>query len=139
MQDTEMLAHRLTEATGLPTVLDASWDTFDFIQQIASVFSDPESGWTFMLAEAAARRGRNALSAARSLRDEGYNGELPVCTLGGEERAAHVLAALAKLVHHRLTEACARAADHDDRRACGAGAGAAAEARALLLTAGGGA
>ena len=139
MQDTEMLGQRLTAATGLPTVLDASWNIFDFVQQIASVFSDSESGWTFPLAETAARRGRNALSAARSLRDEGYDRELPVCALGGEEQTAHVLAALAALVQHRLTEACARAADHDDRRACGAGAGAAAEARALLLTAGGGA
>jgi hypothetical protein len=138
MQDTEMLTQRLIEATSLPTVLDASWDIFDFIQQIASVFSDPENGRTFVLAEAAAWRGRNVLSAARSLRDEGHGGELPVCALGGGEQAAHVLATLAALVQHRLTEFCARAADHDDRRACGTGAGAAAEAHALLLTAGGG-
>jgi hypothetical protein len=137
MLDTEILQQRLTTATALPTVLDASWDIFDFIQQVASGFSGPDGGWAFTQAGAAARRGRYALSAARSMPDDPCADGLPVCVFDGQAQAAHVLAALAGLVRRRLTRACGQVTDHDDLRACGAGAGAAAEAYALLLTAGG--
>lgn len=137
MLDTDILLHRLTAATALPTILDASWNIFDLIQQVASGFSGPGDGWAFTQIDAAACRGRRALSAARSLPDDMCDDEPPMRVFVSHDQAARVLAALASLVRLRLTQACQRATDRDDLRACGAGAAAAAEAHALLVTEGG--
>lgn len=56
--ETEILQQRLTTATALPTVLDASWDIFNFIQQVTSEFSGPDGGWAFT--QAGRRRGAGA-------------------------------------------------------------------------------
>lgn len=136
MQETEMLALRLRESAEFTAILSAGWDAFEFIQQTASAYDDPESdtrGYAFTLAAVAACHGRNALGDAPSLPDDDSAPDIEVCVLGSEDQAAEVLGDLARVLERRLSEACAQAAD-PDRRACEMAAAAAAETRILLAS-----
>jgi hypothetical protein len=136
MRETDQLSASLRDAVSFPAVLAAAWDAFEFLQQTAWEFAEPQPGtygFPFLLATVAARHGRNALAAAPSLAaDEGTDDHTsPICVLNREQAAA-ALAALAAQLEQRLTHACARSSDGDDRRACATGIAAAAETHALL-------
>jgi hypothetical protein len=142
MQETEMLKVRLRDASGLPAVLAAGWDVFEFIQQTASAYDDPEKnarGYAFMLTTVAACRGRNALADAPSLPgdDTADGDESPVCVLADEHQAAQALADLADMAARRLADA-ARTAQLADRHACERAMTAATEVHHLLSTDGAG-
>jgi hypothetical protein len=137
MQETEMLTIRLWDASGLPSVLAAGWDVFEFLQQTASAYDDPDTnvrGYAFMLATAAACRGRNALADAPSLPDDAASGEeSPVCVFADENQAALALADLAAMAARKLAQVTSTA-QLADRQACRRAVTAAAEVRDLLGT-----
>lgn len=140
MAGTETLAQRVEQASGLPALLAAGWEAFEFIAKTAPAYDDPDvsdRGYAFMLAGAAACRGRNALACAPSLPDDDGTPDAEVCVLGDDMQAAMALADLAAVLRQRLAEVCARTLRRDDRRASEAAMAAAAETHALLIEDGG--
>jgi hypothetical protein len=135
MPGTGALTDQLEAASGLPAVLAAGWDAFDFIVQAATGYDDPGNGsrgFAFMLAGTAACRGRNALACAPSLPDDDSSPEPDIQVLGDETQAAASLGALAAVIERRLADARSATLGHDDDRACQAAIAAATETYALL-------
>jgi hypothetical protein len=135
MSGTDVFVQRLETASTLSALLAAGWESFDFITRAAPVYDDPDSGprgFAFMLATAAASRGRNALAYAPSLPDDDTAAEVDVQALGDEAQVAAYLADLAAVIRRRLMDACPMTPGRDDRRACEAAIAAAAEVHALL-------
>jgi hypothetical protein len=140
MNEPELLGQRLQADGGLPGLLAAGWDTFDFLQVTASGFDDAavwRHAYAFLLAAGAASRGRHAVGTAPSLPAEYEKPDTEVTFTPGEDQAAETAAALAGLLERRLAAAGASAADPGDRAACAEAAAAAAEIRDLLAGAAG--
>jgi hypothetical protein len=135
MTATDIFVQRLETAASLPALLAAGWESFDFIARTTPGYDDPDDGprgFAFLLATAAASRGRNALGYAPSLPDDDADTESEIEALGDEAQAAACLSDLATVIHRRLTEACSMTLGDDDRRACEAAVAAAAEVHTML-------
>jgi hypothetical protein len=112
---------RLEQAASLPEVLAASFDAFEAIRITARYHQDqvPALFAAFMTTADAAVDGREAITIAPSLPHAA--GTKPGRALAADAdtgQAADTLAALAAVLHDRLTEAAARADTPDDQAAC---------------------
>jgi hypothetical protein len=126
---------RLREASGLPELLAASFDTFEAIRQEADSRVDevPELFAAFMTTAVTAVEGREAVTAAPSL-PPGPAGPQPTLLRDGASlnEAIDTLAHLGALLDCRLTQAAASAANSRDRAACEEAADAARQIRHLM-------
>jgi hypothetical protein len=141
MTEPRLLRQHLQVADGLPSLLAASWDAFDFLQVTASRFDDTATcrhAYAFLLATAAAGRGRHSIGTAPSLPD-GCAAPPNAEPFGqaDEDQAVQAVAGLAELLETRLTVTLTSAANPGDQVACTEAAAAAAEIRTLLAGGGG--
>jgi hypothetical protein len=105
-----------------PSLLAASWDAFDLLQVTASRFDDTATcrhAYAFLLATAAAARGRHSAGIAPSLPDGSAappDAE-PFITVG-EDQAVQAVAGLAELLESQLTVAGTSSVNPGDQVAC---------------------
>jgi len=119
MDGLDAITARVTGSTTIPDLLDASFDAFEVIRQMARACEDqvPELFAAFMVAATTAAEGRNALNDAPSL-PPARSSPTPPLTVSLADDADNVadgLAELAALLAQRLHEPAALA---DDRDAC---------------------
>jgi hypothetical protein len=121
--------------TGLPRMLDATWDAFDLLaavcrqceEQSASLFA------AFAFASTAAVEGRHCITAAPSLpRESGTTTSHAAAVPSDLEAVADTLAGLAGMLSEELSSAADHAGDPGDRAACAAAARHASQIRELL-------
>jgi hypothetical protein len=126
---------RLQEASGLPELLAASFDTFEAIRQEADSRVDevPELFAAFMTTGVTAVEGREAVTAAPSL-PPGPAGPQPSLLTADASlnEAIDTLADLGALLDRCLTQAAASATNPQDRAACEQAADAARQIRHLM-------
>ena len=126
---------RLQEASGLPELLAASFDTFEAIRQEADSWVDevPELFAAFMTTAVTAVEGREAVTAAPSL-PPGPGGPQPslLTADAGLNEAIDTLADLGALLDCCLTQAAASATNPQDRAACEEAADSARQIRHLM-------
>jgi len=120
--------NRLSDASGLPAVLDAACDAFEIIRSVLREHDDSASAMfvPFVMSATAAANGRDAICFAPSLPSHRL-GELPalgddrqLCQNSAEELAGAVTA-LSGLLVARLVQAARSAAGARDRAACADG------------------
>jgi Flp pilus assembly protein TadB len=112
---------QLRQAASLPEILAAGFDAFEAIRMTARDCQDqvPALFATFMTTADAAVDGREALTIAPSLPLDGGTGPGVAVPTGADAgQAADALAALAAVLHERLTDAATRADLPGDRTAC---------------------
>jgi hypothetical protein len=127
---------RVADSTTIPGLLDATFDAFEVIRQVARACESrvPELFAAFMVAATTAVESRNALNDAPSL-PPARGGPVPSPTVSPTADVGHVadrLAALAALLARRLTEAAARADLAGDEDACECAAQSAADLHQIL-------
>src|SRR5215472_5213928 len=136
MNELNAITARVVCAATVPELLDAGFDAFEIIQQVARACEDrtPELFAAFMMAAGTAVEGRNALTDAPSLplAPAGPPQVPPGRTTADVARVANQLATLAALVAQRLHAAADQAALPEDRTACQQGAQSASEIHRLL-------
>ena len=121
MNQIEQVQQHLHAADGVPAVLSASWEVFEFVQAVAAACADLAAdmypGFTF--AKGSAVSGRNAIAFAPSM-PAGYAKPLAVASpvTGDVYEVADAVARLASALGARLREAAGLAADANDRTAC---------------------
>jgi len=132
MKPPENISKRLDDAHTIQTVLAAGWEAFDLIRQIATVRAHGTSGSyaTWMSVIPPACEGRDALGRAPSLPLDQDQEVVPE-DYATDDQAAHDVAALARVLGHRL-QAGAIAHDVADQQAIERAALAAAEILGLL-------
>ncbi len=134
MRAIDAITGRLDHAAGVPDLLAAAWEAFEFIRAAASGCADPGAGLyaAFMFAASAAAEARDTVGLAPSM----PAGDLAP---GGDqalEEAAGPLAELAGALAARMAATAVQAEDPGDREAFRAAAAGAGQVRRLL--AGGG-
>ena len=121
MEQIQVLRQRLLGADGVPGVLSAGWEVFEFVRVIAAANADqsPDMYPAFTFARGSAVSGRNAIASAPSL-PAGYAVpfSIPAPATGDVYEVADAVARLASALSARLSEAAALAADAGDRAAC---------------------
>jgi hypothetical protein len=129
---------RLESADDLPAILDAAYDAFEDMLTVIEHHQDPDGGAfaAFVMSEAAAIGGRNAIAGAPSLPPApavraGLPGAGLAPGVSGAEAAAAV-AGLCLLLVSRLDAAAGLAGDVADRTACALGARSAGAVCSLL-------
>jgi hypothetical protein len=136
MDELSAIAARVNGSNAVAELLDAAFDAFEFIRQVARACEvlAPELFAAFMLAAGSAVEGRNTLNDAPSL-PHAHNGLplTPAVSPGADVGLiADELAVLAALVAHRLSEAVGQADLADDRNACEHATRAAVDIQRLL-------
>lgn len=136
MDELGAVTARVADSPTISGLLDASFDAFEVIRQVARACEDrePELFATFMVAAGMAVEGRNALNDAPSL-SPARNCVAPSPTVSPSAEVSHVadeLAELAALLARRLPEAGERAHLAGDREACERATQAAADIYQLL-------
>jgi len=136
MNDLDAIAARVVFATSVPELLDAGFDAFEVIRQVARACEDrtQELFAAFVLAAGAAVEGRNALNDAPSL-PHGRRGAAftpAVSHAPDVDRVADELAELAAPLARRLYEEAAQVDLAADRDACERATRAAADIYQLL-------
>jgi len=136
MDDLDLTRARVVDSTTVRGLLDAGFDAFEVIRQVARACEEwvPELFAAFMVAATTAVEGRNALNDAPSL-PPARGGPKPSPAVSLPADVGHLadqLAALAALLAQRLTDAAARADLTGDRDACEYAARAAADLHQIL-------
>jgi len=121
MNQIEVLRQRLLDADGVPGVLAAGWDAFEFVRAVASASADQAADMypAFTFARGAAVTGRNAIAFAPSMpagQATVFERQAPLA--GDVYEVAGALADLASALSTRLQEAAGLADDTGDRAAC---------------------
>jgi hypothetical protein len=136
MDELGAITARVVVSATVPEVLDAGFDAFEVIRQMARACEDrvPELFAAFLVAAGAAVEGRNALNDAPSLPPARSSPMTsPIMSLAADVgHVADELAELAALLARRLPEAAAEANLADDRAACDRATRAAADIHQLL-------
>jgi hypothetical protein len=136
MDELGAVTARVAGSTTLAGLLDASFDAFEAIRQVARGCEDraPELFAAFVVAAGTATEGRNALNDAPSL--PGVYGDqalAPIVNMAADVgHVADELAGLAALLAQRLAEAAALADLAGNREACQRATRAAADIYQLL-------
>jgi hypothetical protein len=122
MPDIDWCSARLRQSASLAEALDASFDAFEAIRQLARQCEgmSPDLFAAFMSAAANAADGRDAITSAPALPPAGTY-SWPHGTPGREtdpDDAADSMAALAALLASRLEQAAPLATTPNDRLAC---------------------
>ena len=115
------IAARLRQAASLPETLTAALDAFEAIRMTARAYQDqmPALFAAFLTAADAAVDGREALICAPSFHPDGGAMIAPVVPAGEDMvQAADTIAALAAVLHSRLTETASLAHESGDQDAC---------------------
>jgi hypothetical protein len=122
MNQLRAVTARVANSATFPGLLDASFDAFEVIRQVARACEErvPELFAAFMAAAGAAVEGRNALNDAPSLPPARSDPALsPIVNMAADvEYVVDELAELAALLARRLPEAAAQADLAADREAC---------------------
>jgi len=121
MNQIEVLRQRLLDADGVPGVLAAGWDAFEFVRSVAGASADQAADMypAFTFARGAAVTGRNAIAFAPSMpagQATVFERQAPLA--GDVYEVAGALADLASALSTRLQEAAGLADDTGDRAAC---------------------
>ena len=121
MNQIEQVKRHLKAADGIPAVLSAGWDAFEFVQALAATCADQTADMypAFTFARGAAASGRNAIAFAPSM--PAGDSERPARTTlvtGDVYEVADSVAGLASALGVRLRETAELAADVGDRTAC---------------------
>ena len=135
MNQLDACAARVRSSATLAELLEAGFDAFEVIRQVARACEDRAPGLfaAFMTAAGTAVDGRNALNDAPSLRPAtGPPHVITVSATAGADHIADELAALAALLAQSLAEAGAWAFLEGDRAACQHATRAAADIHRLL-------
>lgn len=121
MNQIEQVRQHLKAADGVPAVLSAGWDTFEFVRAVASTCADQAADMypAFTFARGAAVSGRNAIAFAPSMPSgHAERSALTRLVTGDVHEVADAVAELASALGARLCEAARLAADAGDRTAC---------------------
>lgn len=121
MELIEPIRQRLLDADGVPGVLAAGWEAFEFVRSVAGAGADQAAGMfpAFTFARGAAVSGRNAIAFAPSMpAGQATLLERPAPPAADVYEVADGLAELASVLSARLREAAELAADAGDRAAC---------------------
>jgi hypothetical protein len=127
---------RLEHATGLPAILDASYDAFEDMLPAIETQQDPGSAafTAFVMSGASAANGRDAIAAAPSLPAATHRAvttsRRPATVTA--QQAAAALTGLSRILISRLNAAADLSADAGDRTACASAAHHAAAICSLL-------
>jgi hypothetical protein len=135
MHELDPITARVATSTAIPGLLDAGFDAFEVIRQLARGCENraPELFAAFMVAATTAVEGRNALNGAPSLPPASAPAPSPTVNPAGDVgHVADQLASLATLLADRLSAASAHADVADDKDACERAAQAAAHIRQTL-------
>jgi hypothetical protein len=136
MDGLDAITARVTGSTPISDLLEASFDAFEVMRQVARACEDqvPELFAAFMVAATTAAEGRNALNDAPSL-PPARSSPTPSLTVSLADDADHVadgLAELAALLAQRLHGPAALADLAVDRDACERAAQAATDIHQIL-------
>jgi hypothetical protein len=136
MDELGAVTARVADSATISGLLEASFDAFEVIRQVARACEDrvPELFAAFMVAAATAVEGRNALNDAPSFPPARSDPALsPIVTMAADvEHVADELAELAALLAQRLPEAAVQAGLAADREACAGAIRAATDIHYLL-------
>ncbi len=118
MLSADAVLARLDAARGVPAILAATWDAFDFIRASAAELADPGSDVyaALLLAAVSAAAGRDAVGFAPSM-PAGPGGEPAGDPGAGGIQAADVIAGLAAALLGHLSAAAGQAPVAGDRSA----------------------
>jgi hypothetical protein len=133
VKDINDLMGRLETASTIGEILESGWDAFELIQRSADIYARPLSSSypTWMAVIAPACEGRDALASAPSMPPGLVTGHLKSAS-AGEEEAARLIAALARLLSTRMQEPALPGAAPGDTQARIQAAHAAEEIHQLL-------
>lgn len=135
MNQIEQVRQQLHAADGLPAVLSAGWDVFEYVRAVAGASADRAADMypAFTFARSAAVSGRNAITFAPSM-PAGY-AEPPALTKpvpGDVYELADAIAGLASALGVRLRDVAGLAPGIGDQTACADAALEADQISALL-------